>query len=972
MKDSASKILLVDPSSEQAAALKELLEAEGYEVITADDGESALLAFEKQAPQLVILETLLPGLSGLEVCESIKERSSQSFVPVLFLSSAAGPDEKSAGYDAGADDYLAKPVEFRELIARLKSLRKVQAIANRDHARTMADMSFDEAESYPGDEVLKIVADRLAADRQSLFRFINGNTLGYLAVNGFRFTHARIGVKVGRAALNEMLEWPAQQVESVTLKRLKPSLDVDFEDVVDAWVAKLDGWRLLTERLPARETILYANGDRKNDLGNVGPSIGGLLTLFQEPVALDQALRRCSLDLPEAVRGVGELYYRGLLLRRGAAPAEWKGAPLVGNAAGHPAAHAPAHDGDDEILSQQLEELQLETLSLTATNGRLSDELAAERAKVEGRLPDYERRQNEKQAALVAAEARLAELDNELVSLKRRYVTRLKDIAAKSAGGIVDSVVEQFSMDLQDAHHFAVNLQNGKKIAERELVALRDEIGTLRASLQEMQVLTERLQKQSQAAGTQDTLRLQHLQGEVVSLKTQLAESSAARQKLQEKVRAEGGDPAERSRLLSEIANVQERLSRAVQAGEQTKLQASEETANLKAQLAAATQGREALLREWQETSLQEQERIHLLEVELEARRSGGEASPILAKDPAAGQELSRLRAALSESQSQVEKLSGEAASADSLRSQLAQVESDRERLLNVAAEESARMRAKEDELLFVRVALDDVKAKLLVAEGASDARAPEDGERVKRAEQELALLKAELAETMVDAERAASEQTAAFEAQEKTLQETAERLSAELEMVREQLQGAHSSMGAGSQGESEAAFLRAKLAEAEKNYRDELSSISAEKMRLVEQLLSVSQQGEGGAGGGEDTRLAESEKLRGDLQKALDRISVLDEKLELAAKANQKNVLLARAQEQADTLHTMRGVMREKDAEIEKLRAASSGGSTGGDAEIQELKSQIQALRFSVIERDEEIVELTARIEEDSEPVPE
>src|SRR5712691_12970423 len=115
------KILVVDDERAVRESLRRALELEGYEIELAADGQEALYRLESNAePDAVILDVLMPGVDGLEVCRTI--RRSGSRLPVLMLTARTQVDERVAGLDAGADDYLTKPFALEELLARVRAL----------------------------------------------------------------------------------------------------------------------------------------------------------------------------------------------------------------------------------------------------------------------------------------------------------------------------------------------------------------------------------------------------------------------------------------------------------------------------------------------------------------------------------------------------------------------------------------------------------------------------------------------------------------------------------------------------------------------------------------------------------------------------------------------------------------------------------------------------------------------------------
>jgi two-component system alkaline phosphatase synthesis response regulator PhoP len=118
----AERILIVEDEENLLEGIKLNLELEGYEVIAATDGIQAVETFTKQRFDLVILDVMLPELSGFNVCERI--RFIDSHVPVLFLTAKDTMEDKLEGFKIGADDYMVKPFNLQELLLRVKALLK--------------------------------------------------------------------------------------------------------------------------------------------------------------------------------------------------------------------------------------------------------------------------------------------------------------------------------------------------------------------------------------------------------------------------------------------------------------------------------------------------------------------------------------------------------------------------------------------------------------------------------------------------------------------------------------------------------------------------------------------------------------------------------------------------------------------------------------------------------------------------------
>jgi DNA-binding response OmpR family regulator len=122
------KILLADDDQEVQDIVKIILEKEGYAVSVAKDGNETLNAVKQDKPDLIILDYLMPGLSGIEVLNALKGADELKNIPVLMVT--AHPTEKQRALDAGAVDFITKPVEKTDLLLRIKSVLKVRHITN--------------------------------------------------------------------------------------------------------------------------------------------------------------------------------------------------------------------------------------------------------------------------------------------------------------------------------------------------------------------------------------------------------------------------------------------------------------------------------------------------------------------------------------------------------------------------------------------------------------------------------------------------------------------------------------------------------------------------------------------------------------------------------------------------------------------------------------------------------------------------
>jgi cyclic di-GMP phosphodiesterase len=126
----AGKILVVDDYEPNLRGLGQMLERANYTVFTASNGRDALDVIKAQRPDLVLLDVLMPGVSGLEVCSALKQNAATCLTPVVLISAIQERETRIAGIEAGADDYLNKPIDPEELYTRVRSLLRLKRVTD--------------------------------------------------------------------------------------------------------------------------------------------------------------------------------------------------------------------------------------------------------------------------------------------------------------------------------------------------------------------------------------------------------------------------------------------------------------------------------------------------------------------------------------------------------------------------------------------------------------------------------------------------------------------------------------------------------------------------------------------------------------------------------------------------------------------------------------------------------------------------
>jgi two-component system alkaline phosphatase synthesis response regulator PhoP len=137
-----AKILIVEDEPNMVAGLRDNFEFEGYTVITAHDGVEGLQRALDESPDLVVLDVMMPRMSGLEVCKQL--RAKRGSIPIIMLTARGQEVDKVVGLELGADDYVTKPFSIRELLARVKAVLRRTAVVPKDlDQHSFADIEVD-------------------------------------------------------------------------------------------------------------------------------------------------------------------------------------------------------------------------------------------------------------------------------------------------------------------------------------------------------------------------------------------------------------------------------------------------------------------------------------------------------------------------------------------------------------------------------------------------------------------------------------------------------------------------------------------------------------------------------------------------------------------------------------------------------------------------------------------------------------
>ena len=139
-------VLVVEDEGAQREVLQYNLEAEGFDVVVADNGEDALLLVQEEQPDLMVLDWMLPRVSGIEVCRQVKADPGTRSIPIIMLSARGEETDRVRGLETGADDYVVKPYSVLELMARLRTQLRRTRPATMGERLSFADIILDAGE----------------------------------------------------------------------------------------------------------------------------------------------------------------------------------------------------------------------------------------------------------------------------------------------------------------------------------------------------------------------------------------------------------------------------------------------------------------------------------------------------------------------------------------------------------------------------------------------------------------------------------------------------------------------------------------------------------------------------------------------------------------------------------------------------------------------------------------------------------
>lgn len=207
------KVLIIEDENEMAGGLKDILEFEGYEVAIAGTGKEGLAALGRKEPDCIILDLMLPDMSGYEVCEQIRQKLN---TPILMLTAKAQDHDKIRGFKVGADDYLTKPFSVGELLARVMALL-------RRHTQYTQDVN-----------VVRVGANLVDVRHFTIKRGKKEHSMSHYEVELFKLLYAHANQPVTRDQILDKVwgtdNFPTNRTVDNFIVKLRKKLEDDYKN----------------------------------------------------------------------------------------------------------------------------------------------------------------------------------------------------------------------------------------------------------------------------------------------------------------------------------------------------------------------------------------------------------------------------------------------------------------------------------------------------------------------------------------------------------------------------------------------------------------------------------------------------------------------------------------------------------------------------------------------------------------------
>jgi two-component system cell cycle response regulator len=220
--DTSARILIVDDHEDNVELLRARLESWGFETLSAKDGAEALSTIESSLPDLVLLDIMMPKIDGIEVARRVKNNPDLPFIPIIMQTALDSTENKVEGLEAGADDYITKPIDFPELKARVNSMLRIKRLQEEIEERERELMEANErlrhmsqTDALTGLENRRHIETRLEEMFEHAKRLAEPFSCVMVDLDKFKSVNDEYGHQAGDAVLKQLAKILKQEVREI-------------------------------------------------------------------------------------------------------------------------------------------------------------------------------------------------------------------------------------------------------------------------------------------------------------------------------------------------------------------------------------------------------------------------------------------------------------------------------------------------------------------------------------------------------------------------------------------------------------------------------------------------------------------------------------------------------------------------------------------------------------------------------------
>ncbi|MCZ6689299.1 MAG: response regulator [Planctomycetota bacterium] len=310
-----TSILVVDDSVTIRALLKDALEKDGYRVVEAEDGEDGMHVALRERPDLIIADINMPKVNGWEFCWNLRKHDELRHVPFIFLTDRYGVSDRMRGLSVGAEDYITKPFDARDLIHRMHDVFKRDREEHKTTPKEAEASLMGKVQQFPLPDVLQNIN---RAGGTGILEVRRGSKTGRFHIRQGDVINSSLEKLRGRKAFFRLIVWEEGIFE---FREQEPEIEEVFEEstirlILDG-LKQQDEMRLLQERLPGGDAVLTLVGvDDEGADEKYPPAIRALFDLIRQYGILCDVVDASPLDDIKIYRAVALLIESGVLRTR--------------------------------------------------------------------------------------------------------------------------------------------------------------------------------------------------------------------------------------------------------------------------------------------------------------------------------------------------------------------------------------------------------------------------------------------------------------------------------------------------------------------------------------------------------------------------------------------------------------------------------------------------------------------------------